>query len=141
MTRAIDKELVVGACLRGRSLKLTLARVLAFSGGNLDEPEWPQRNLHTDASKAREAGLPGIIASGTQFEGLLLSHLIDWVGDAWYAGGTLDAKIIKSVYINDSITPVARVTAIDDEAIEFDVWCENQQGEKALIGYARVPRI
>lgn len=141
MTQAFDDALRVGACLRGRGLKFTLARVLAFSGGRLDEPGWPQRNLHTDADKAREAGLPGIIASGTQFEGLLLSHLIGRVGDAWYAGGTIDAKITKSVYIGDVVTPVIQVTSIDGKEIAFDVWCENQRGEKTLVGQARVPRI
>ena len=138
MTRTFDESLVAGACLRGRSLKFTLARVLAFSGGKFDEPGWPQRNLHTDADKAREAGLPGIIASGTQFEGLLLSHLVDRLGDAWYAGGSLDAKIIKSLYVDDVVTPVSQVKSINAKEIELDVWCENQRGEKTLVGQARV---
>ena len=93
---------------------------------------------YADADKAREAGLPGIIASGTQFEGLLLSHLVDRLGDAWYAGGTLDAKIIKSVYVDDVVTPVIQVKSINAKEIELDVWCENQRGEKTLVGQARV---
>jgi len=56
----------LGTRFTGRSLALSLARVLAFSAGPLDEPGWPQRNLHTDRDKAREAGLEDIIASGTQ---------------------------------------------------------------------------
>jgi hypothetical protein len=131
-----------GDVLRGRTIKFTLARVLAFSGGAFGEPGWPQRNLHTDRAKAREAGLPDIIVSGTQFEGVLLTHLVDLFGYAWHSGGELNAKIVKSAFVNDEVTPVAvvRDTAAGQggAGVELDVWCEKQDGEKILVGHARI---
>lgn len=129
-----------GEVFRGRAIKLTLSRILAFSGGALDEPGWPQRNLHTDRAKAREAGLPDIIASGTQFEGVLLTHLVGLFGPSWSRGGELTAKIVKSAFVDDEVTPVAVVRNIRRDggalAVELDVSCETQAGETLLVGEA-----
>lgn len=131
----------VGETLRGRTVTLTLSRVLAFSGGPLDEPGWPHRNLHTDRATALAAGLPDLIASGTQFEGILLTHLVDLFGPAWHRSGELEAKFIRSGRVNDAITPVAIVRAINDaeagQTVEVEVWCETQAGDKLLVGSAR----
>ena len=129
----------IGDEFRGRSLHLTLSRVLAFSGGAFDEPNWPLRNLHTIREKALEAGLPDIIISGTQFEGLLLSHLVDLFGPAWHSAGELTAKIVKSAFVNDIVTPVA-VVRDTTHGVELDVWCEKQTGDKILVGQARLHR-
>ena len=56
----------IGATVCGRALTLSLARVLAFSGGPLDEPGWPQRSLHTDLELARAAGLDHLIQNNLQ---------------------------------------------------------------------------
>ena len=141
MTVAAD-IMAVGKVFRGRDFTFTLARVLAFSGGSFDEPGWPQRNLHTDVEKAHEAGLTEIIASGTQCEGLLLGHLIDLFGDGWYDCGKLEAKIIKSVFVGDTLTPVAVVQEIcvteQETTIELEVCCQKQDNQRTLIGHASV---
>jgi len=72
--------------------------------GGLDEPGWPHRNIHTDRATAQAAGLPDIIVSGTQFEGILITHLIGLFGVGWYQGGELEAKIVKSAFVNDEVT-------------------------------------
>lgn len=135
------RSINVGDVYRGRSLTFTLARILAFSGGPLGEVGWPHRNLHTDRQAARAAGLPDIIASGTQFEGLMLSHLLGLFGMSWHSGGELEAKVIKSAFINDTITPVAVIESIEREkeaaTVVLDIWCENQNGEKVLVGKAK----
>jgi len=140
--RSEKTGLAIGSILHGRSFRCTLARTLAFSGGPLDTPGWPQRNLHTDEAKALEAGLPGIIVSGTQFEGLLLSYLTDLFGEHWYRNGKLEAKFVRNVFINDVVLPVVIVRDIETVGQEIvfhlDVWCERQDGEKALIGQACV---
>lgn len=135
-------RLAIGNTIRGKNFKCTLARTLAFSGGPFDEPGWPQRNLHTDTAKALEAGLPDIIVSGTQFEGLLLSHLTELFGGHWYRSGRLEAKFVRSVFIGDVVSPVATVLDIEldgkQAVFHLDVACERQDGEKALVGQARV---
>lgn len=130
----------VGELRRGRAVTLSLGRILVFSGGPLDQPGWPARNLHTDRDKAREAGLEDIIASGTQFEGVLLTHLVSLFGPAWHHTGEIEAKFVRSARVGDTVTPVAvvRETVHRDGRlrVELDVWCERQDGEKLLVGRA-----
>jgi acyl dehydratase len=123
-------------------LTLSLARVLALSGGPLGEAGWPQRNLHTDVAKAREAGLGGIIASGTQSEGLLIGFLVELFGERWYAGAELDVRFLKPVSVNETVRPVVRLVTrevVDDrERIMLECWCETNAGERVIDGRATV---
>ena len=130
----------VGRLLEGRPRKLSRARILAFSGGPLDSPGWPEANLHTSAGKAAEAGLSAPIASGTQSEGVLLELLVSLYGPDWHRSGVLDARIVRSVSVGDTVQAKARVTARnpgpDGERVALDVWCENGNGEVVVAGSA-----
>lgn len=133
-------ELVPGAVLRGPVHAMTLPRILAFSSGLLGEPGWPHRNLHTDAAMARDAGLPAIIASGTQFEGYLVEFLMSLFGVAWLQGGEIAVRIPRSVHVDDAVCPVVKVVSVvaENEArvYELAVSVENQCGEVVLDGTA-----
>jgi hypothetical protein len=133
-------DVEIGAALAGGPLRLSLARVLAFSGGPLDEPGWPQRNLHTDIDKAREAGLDHIIASGTQSEGLLITFLIDTFGGAWYGSGNLEVRFLKPVRVGDVVRPGLRWTGKEHGAdglrLTAECWCEIEDGSRVLAGTA-----
>lgn len=130
----------IGEIFEGRVRTLGLARMLAFSGGLLDAPGWPAANLHTDPAKAREAGLDAIIASGTQSEGILLELLVSLFGPIWHRNGVLDAKMTRSVAINDTIQAKARLVSRESAAmgehLELETWCENGLGEKVIVGQA-----
>lgn len=130
----------IGRIVVGRALKLTTSRVLAFSGGALDEPGWPQQNLHTSRDKALEAGLDANIASGTQSEGLLIGLLIDTFGDQWHRAGTLEVRFLKPVRVGDSVQPGLRWSAMvdgsDGPRWVADVWCESSTGERVVEGTA-----
>ena len=130
----------LGEAFEGRPCAYSLARVLAFSGGFISEPDWPHKNLHTDLKMAQEAGLEEIIASGTQSEGVLVSLLIDLFGVTWLEQGVMDVKVINSVYVDD----IVRAKAIlkertNKEGVDqalLDVWCEKQDGTKVIVGTA-----
>jgi hypothetical protein len=130
----------VGDEFAGPVRRPALERVLAFSGGLWSQPEWPSRNLHTDLDKAREAGLPGIIVSGTQFEGYLIDLLVDLFDEAWFAGGTVETRIPRSLMFGDDVRPKAVLRDIRDEGggrtFLLDVRCDNQRGEPVLVGTA-----
>ena len=83
----------------------------------------PGVNIHTDSEFARKCGLPHRFASGAMFEGLLASRLADKY-DNWFQAGRMELKFIQGIDIGDEIN-----TFIDD-----DIWCENQRGEKVIIG-------
>ena len=136
--RIFDAE--VGTEFFGPIRRLTRERVLAFSGGPFSQPQWPDQNLHTSLEKAREAGLPGIIVSATQFEGHLVDLLIELFGDAWFSAGTIETKIPKSLMLDDSVRPKAMLREVRDDGgyriFMLDVKCENQHGESVLVGTA-----
>jgi acyl dehydratase len=129
-----------GRIVLGRVLKMTLARVLAFSGGALDEPGWPLRNIHTDLDTARQAGLDSIIASGTQSEGLLIGLLVDVFGDAWAGHGELELAFRKPVRVGDTVRPGLQWTHLTDTPAGArwvaSVWCETAAGERVIEGTA-----
>ena len=137
----------------GCPLTLTRARILAFSGGPLDAEGWPERNLHTDVDKAREAGLDTIIASGTQSEGLLIGLLVE-LGqhapdgvvveglDAVLAGGELDVRFLRPVRAGDTVTPAVRLTEriVVDGGLRLTLACrcETRPGTSVIEGTASV---
>ena len=137
---AIAPSLVAGAVLHGPVRAMTLPRILAFSAGLFGEPGWPARNLHTDTAMAHDAGLSAIIASGTQFEGHLVEFLVTLFGVAWLQRGELTVRIPRSVYVDDSVCPVVRVTSVvergGERVYELAVAVENQRGEVVLDGTA-----
>ena len=85
----------------------------------------PGINIHTDSEFAQKCGLPHRFASGAMFEGLLASGLADKYGEEWFCTGAMSLKFVKPVDIDDEITAYIK----DKEA-----WCENQRGEKVVIG-------
>ena len=140
MTQAEIFTVDVGHVFRGSLRELTLARTLAFSGGPLDAPDWPARNLHTDIKVANDTGLAKVVASGTQFEGYLATHLVRIFGRHWYTNGAWDVRIVRSVKVGDTVTAVAKLLSRDEDAeavrVTVEVWCENQDSENVLTGTA-----
>lgn len=128
----------VGTTFTGLACDLSLDRILAFSGGFLSEPNWPHKNLHTDLDKAREAGLPDLIASGNQSIGVLTSLMIEIFGTPWFSRGALDLKVVKSVYTNETVQAKAvvkdRQTIDNAVVVTLDAWCENQHGDTIVVG-------
>lgn len=129
-----------GTVLSGRPRHMTLARVLAQSGGPLDMPGWPDRNLHTDAAAAASAGLDGVVVSGTQWEGHMAGFLVDVFGLAWFDGGEFKVKIPRSVRVGDTLRPMLRCEEVVESGqgttYQLAVWCENGAAEQVLAGTA-----
>ena len=130
----------VGELYSGKARKLTWARALALSGGPWEIPGWPEKNLHTDLKAANDAGLSAVVVSGTQWEGYLVGLLVEIFGLSWFRGGQLDIKIPRSVKIDETLQPRARVEAREPhgngERVALSVWCENQDGQQVLVGSA-----
>ena len=131
----------VGTTFEGRVRDFALDRVLAFSGGFLSAPNWPHKNLHTDVDKAREAGLPDLIASGNQSVGILVTLLMRLFGETWLHTGVLDLKIVNSVRVGDTVQARAtlkeRHEGSESMAFVLDAWCENQHGTTVVSGTAK----
>ena len=136
----ISPETEEGRHFTGPQLTLSMERLLAFSGGPLGNPDWPAKNLHTDVGMAKEAGLPAPIASAIQYQGYLIRLLIDLFGEAWTHCGRLHVKYPRFVTAGERVRPKVRIRSKQQGdqsvAFEMDVWCENQDEEKVLVGTA-----
>ncbi len=94
--------------------------------------------MHTDEEFARNAGYPGVFAHGMLSMGYLGEFLVQ-------AGGVgsirrFRARFAKLTWPGDVVTCRGRVTAVRDEGaarlVDCDIWTENQEGERKLVGAA-----
>jgi acyl dehydratase len=91
----------------------------------------------TDEEAARQEGLPGMIAPGVLSMGLLVDHVERWagVGSLRRLGTTF-----RGVVRPGRLRLCGAVTQRDDatRTVEIDVWLENVDGERSVIGTATV---
>lgn len=124
----------------GRELE-PVGHVVTMDDMVLFEPEG-ERNIHTDDSIARAAGLPAAIAAGVQFLSYIFDMLYRAYGFDSIPGTALDVRIRAPVFAGDRVTARGRVTAYErlesGGRVHLDVWCENQRGERVITGIASV---
>jgi acyl dehydratase len=92
----------------------------------------------TDDEGARAEGLPGMITPGNMSMGLVGTYLERWAGP-----GSLRrlGTTFRGLLLPDREIRVCGVVTQRDEAgrsVEVDVWIENEDGERAVIGTASV---
>ncbi|MFC1940280.1 MaoC family dehydratase [Chloroflexota bacterium] len=137
----ITKETKQEETFAGKPKKVSWERLWTFSGGPFKLTGWPKSNTHTDPEVAKRRGLPTSgAASGTQFHGYAVQLMIALFGVEWLSHGMTDVKFIGIVDAGDTVVAKAMVTSKEaqDGATKFtlDVYCENQRGEKVLVGLA-----
>ena len=92
----------------------------------------------TDDEGARREGLPGMITPGNMSMGLVASYLERWAGPAMLRRlGTT----FRGLLLPDRTIRIHGVVTQRDEAtrtVEVDVWIENDDGERSVIGTATV---
>ena len=94
--------------------------------------------MHVDEEFARNAGYKGVFAHGMLSMGYLGQFLVQ-------AGGVgsvrkFRTRFAKITWPGDVITCRAQVTGVRDDGaarlVECDIWTENQDGERKLVGNA-----
>jgi len=90
----------------------------------------------TDDEGARREGLPGMITPGNMSMGLVASYLERWAGP-----GTLRrlGTTFRGLLLPDRTIRICGVVTQRDDAsrsVEVDVWIENDDAERAVIGTA-----
>lgn len=146
MTAMIGSNVKVGDQFKGTAKKMTLPRLLMFSGGPMWDAAFPKSNIHTDDAFAKSTGLPGLCAAGTQYQAALAELMIDLFGDDWLSSGTLAVKLVDLVMVGQTVQARATVTKIEPDkgstVVHMDIWSERDDGAKVLVGTAsgRLPR-
>ncbi len=88
----------------------------------------------TDDEGARAEGLPGMIAPGVMSLGLLARLISDWNHAATITriGTTFRSPVLpdRTIHLRGAITQKNEA----DHTVECDIWMENDEGERWVIG-------
>ena len=93
--------------------------------------------IHYDQEFARGVGLPGVILHGLLKAAFLGQLVTDWLGD----GGTLRTFEVSYRGIDEPDHPYrcrGRITKVDGNDVELDVWGEDEAGKRTTVGTATV---
>ena len=90
----------------------------------------------TDDEGARAEGLPGMIAPGVMSMGLLARMISDWNQAATITriGTTFRSPVLpdRNIHLRGAVTQKNEA----DHTVECDIWIENDDGERWVIGTA-----
>ena len=94
--------------------------------------------MHTDEEFARNSGYKGVFAHGMLSMGWLGQFLVQAGGPS--AVRKFKTRFVKLTWPSETITCRGRVTAVRDEngarLAECEIWTENGEGERKLVGTA-----
>ena len=93
-----------------------------------------------DDEGARKEGLPGMIAPGNMSLGMLAKLVTDWIGTSGARLARLGTTYRQPVQPGHVIALNGFVTHVEpaEKRVEVDVWIENEDGERLVIGTASV---
>ena len=112
--------------------RITLEKMRRYTGGG--------PGIHTDDEFARKKGLPGAVVQGGQVVGYLNEMMLRALGQGYVEGGEISVVFVKSALAGDTL--YTRGTVKEERQtngraqIEYEVWVENQRGEKLAVGNA-----
>jgi len=93
--------------------------------------------IHYDQEYARSVGLPGVILHGLLKAGFLGQLVTDWLGDR----GKLITFEVTYRGVDEPGHPYrcrGRVTNVDGDDVELEVWGEDEAGKRTTVGSANV---
>jgi len=136
MGRAV-KEVEIGFELPVLTKKMIQERINIFEAcGITDRP-----NIHNDPEAAKAAGIGATpIASGRMTSSFVNEAMHKFFGESWTRTGKTDLTFVRPVRDGDTLTIHAAVKEKAQEGnktrVVFDVYAENQNGDKTAIGNA-----
>jgi len=95
--------------------------------------------LHLDPAFARERGFDGAIAHGMLVLALVSEAMSAAIGRGWAAGGLLKVRWRAPALIPVTVTARVELRSSSDGRAEYEVICEDAQGEVLLSGTASAP--
>ena len=110
----------------------TTRQLVQYAGAQGDFYE-----IHYDQEYAKSVGLPGVILHGLLKAAFLGQLVTDWLGD----DGKLKTFAISYRGIDQpghSYRCRGRVTRVDGDEVELEVWGEDEAGSRTTVGTATV---
>ncbi len=97
--------------------------------------------IHVDPEFAEKSQFGSTICHGTLTITFLMEMLTRWMGKGWLSGGQLlGVRFMAPVRPGDTVQPKGKVVNKREEKgkklVECDIWLENQDGVKVIMGKA-----
>ena len=97
-------------------------------------------SIHTDPEWARQKGFKAPLAQGMMSTAYVSQLMMQFAGAGFVKGGRMSVSFIKPVLVGDRLTVHGRVKSREPEGratrVTVEVWCENQDGVKTMVGTA-----
>jgi len=125
-------EIAVGQDLPEQVKHPTTRQLVQYAGAQGDFYE-----IHYDQDYARSVGLPGVILHGLLKAAFLGQLVTDWLGDR----GRLISFEVSYRGVDMPDHPYrcrGRVSKVDGDDVELEVWGEDDAGKRTTVGTAKV---
>lgn len=133
MTTATANTIVIGQELPVLVKTIGQRNIDAYSGVK-------PKSIHSDAEWAKAKGFRAPLAQGMMSTAYVSELMTGLLGEGFVTGGKMAVKFIKPVYADDILrvygTVVDKTPEDGATRVTVEVWCENQDGEKTMVGTA-----
>ena len=97
-------------------------------------------SIHTDPEWARKKGFRAPLAQAMMSTAYVSQLMVQYCGEGFVKGGKMSVAFIKPVVVGDTLTVHGCVKSREKEGdrtrVTVEVWCENQDGVKTMVGTA-----
>ena len=133
MRQQTARALEVGAELPPLTKTIRQRQIDCFSGVR-------PNSIHTDHEWARSKGFRAPLAQAMMSTAYVSQLMTQVMGEGFVKGGRMAVSFIKPVIVGDTLTVRGRVKSREAEGsnvrVTVEVWCENQDGVKTMVGTA-----
>lgn len=127
------KSLQIGEALPLLTKSIAQRQIDCYSGVR-------PRSIHTDPEWARKKGFKVPIAQALMSTAYVSQMMVQFCGEGFVRGGRISVAFIKPVLVGDTLTAQGRIKSREQEGdktrVTVEVWCENQDGVKTMVGTA-----
>ena len=97
-------------------------------------------SIHTDPEWARQKGFRAPLVQAMMSTAYVSQMMMQFASTGFVKGGSMSVSFIKPVYAGDTLTVRGRVKSREPQGkatrVTVEVWCENQDGVKTMVGTA-----
>jgi len=97
-------------------------------------------SIHTDPEWAHKKGFRAPLVQAMMSTAYVSQLMMQCAGEGFVKGGRMSVSFIKPVFVDETLTVRGRVKSREAEGdgtrVTVEVWCENQDGVKTMVGTA-----
>ena len=97
-------------------------------------------SIHTDPEWAHRKGFRAPLVQAMMSTAYVSQLMMQFAGAGFVKGGRMSVSFIKPVFVDETLTVRGRVKSREAEGggtrVTVEVWCENQDGVKTMVGTA-----